>query len=199
MSTIGSEGWTLVHQARQKHYDDRYYGHWLGTRDDGQWIIGRLYPGKSMDDGFRDGEWAYSKRFAGDPSTDNADAALTAYVEMAHNTFVWDRVFDQTVGEAIDLYWAGPEVPDAPKLAAGWAGAESPNPDRVVSSAGCSIAMPLHEAKFLLLHYLRRTELAAKAHLTKGVTVDRHGAVEKVRCATGPIRFEYGYNTYWLT
>ncbi|MFJ4686525.1 hypothetical protein [Streptomyces sp. NPDC088789] len=193
--TVGIEGWTIVHQARQKHYDDRFYGQFLGTREDGRWIVGRMWSGESMDDGFHDGGWDWSKRFAGNPSTDNADAALKAYVEMSYDTFVWDRVFEQRVGEAIDRHWSGPEVPDAPKLAAGWQESDAGhrNPAR-----GHTILLPFHEAKYTLLHFLRSTELGAKAHLTRGVTIDRHQAVELVREATGPVRFEYGYNTYWL-
>ncbi|WP_030660799.1 hypothetical protein [Streptomyces rimosus] len=198
--TIGVEGWTVVHQARQKHYDDRYYGQFLGTRKNDhtgttEWIVGRMYPGQSMNDGFICGAWDYSKRFASPRSTDNADAALKAYVEMSHDTFVWDRIFEQCVGEAIDRHLAGPEIPGAPHLAAGWresdAGHRNPG-------GGHTILLPFHEAKYALLGFLRRTELNAKAHLTRGVTVDRHGAVELVIQATGPIRFEYGYNTYWL-
>ncbi|MCZ0996426.1 hypothetical protein O1L44_30230 [Streptomyces noursei] len=198
VGTVGL-GWTIVHQARQKHYDDRYYGQFLGTRKGktgtAEWIVGRMYPGKSKDDGFRDGEWAYSKHFDGPRSTDNADAALKAYVEMSHKTFVWDRIFEQRVGEAIDRHWSGPEAPDAPKLATGWQESDAGhrNPAR-----GHTILLPFHEAKYYLLHFLRSTELGAKAHLTKGVTIDRHQAVKLVTAATGPIRFEYGYNTYWL-
>ncbi|MEV8601863.1 hypothetical protein AB0465_18515 [Streptomyces griseoviridis] len=197
--TVGGEGWTVVQLDRQKHYDDRFYGQFLGTREgrDGaaEWIVGRLFDGKSADDGFRDGEWAYSKRFAGNPTADNADAALKAYVEMAYDTFVWDRIFEQRVGEAIDRFWAGPEVPGAPKLAAGWQESDAGhrNPGR-----GHTILLPVHEAKYSLLHFLRSTELNAKAYLMKEISIARHQAVELVREATGPIRFEYGYNTYWL-
>ncbi|UXX93945.1 hypothetical protein N7U49_21285 [Streptomyces sp. AD2-2] len=112
--TVGIEGWTIVHSARQKHYDDRFYGQFLGIREDGRWIVGRMWSGESMDDGFHDGGWDWSKRFAGNSSTGNADAALKAYVEMSYDTYVWDRVFEQRVGEAIDRHWAGPEVPGAP-------------------------------------------------------------------------------------
>ncbi|MFF1693069.1 hypothetical protein ACFVXC_05505 [Streptomyces sp. NPDC058257] len=201
-TTVGAEGWTLVHQARQKHYDDRYYGQFLGTRKTGtltpdatEWIVGRLFDGKSPDDGFRDGEWAYSKRFQSTQSTDNADRALKAYVEMSYDTFVWDRVFEQRVGEAIDRHLAGPEVPGAPKLSAGWYRSD-PGPSVPIGSH--TIHLPFHEAKYELLQHLRRTELGAMAHLTRGVTLDRHEAVELASQAKGPIRFEYGYNTYWL-
>ncbi|MFC4498467.1 MULTISPECIES: hypothetical protein [Streptomyces] len=197
--TVGAEGWTVVDVARQRHYDDRYYGQFLGTRTGptghAEWMVGRLFDGKTIDDGFREGEWAYSKRFATDKGTDNADRALKAYVEMAYSTFVWDRIFEQRVGEVIDQHWAGPEVPGAPKLAAGWQESDAGhrNPAR-----GHTILLPFHEAKYKLLHFLRSTELGAKAHLTRGVTIDRHQAVELVREATGALRFEYGYNTYWL-
>ncbi|MEW1922202.1 hypothetical protein [Streptomyces sp. NPDC088360] len=195
MQKIGIEGWTIVHQARQKHYDDMFYGQFLATREDGRWMVGRMFAGESMDDGFRAGEWAFSQRFAGPRSTDNADVALEAYVGMSHVTYVWDRVFEQRVGEAIDQFWAGPEVPNLPKIAAGWQESDAGhrNPAR-----GHTIPLPFHEAKYQLLQYLRRTELGAKAHLTRGVTIDRHQAVELVREATRPVRFEYGYNTYWL-
>lgn len=194
--TVGTEGWTIVHKARKKHYDNRFYGQFLGTReDDGRWIVGRMWSGDSMDDGFHDGGWDWSKRFAGNPSTDNADAALKSYVEMSYDTFVWDRVFEQRTGEAIDRHLAGAEVVGAPKLSAGWFRTDPGHLNRYGSH---TIFLPFHEAKYELLQHLRRTELNAMAHLTKGITVDRHGAVELVTAATGPIRFEYGYNTYWL-
>ncbi|WP_326742851.1 MULTISPECIES: hypothetical protein [unclassified Streptomyces] len=86
--------------------------------------------------------------------------------------------------------------PSAAKLAAGWSETEvagHPTP-----AAGGTILLPFHEARYELLQYLRRTELSARAHLTWRITVDRHGAVERVVQATGPIQFKYGYNTYWL-
>ncbi|WNI17678.1 hypothetical protein [Actinacidiphila sp. ITFR-21] len=197
--TVGAEGWTIVHQARQKHYDDRFYGQFLGTREGriggAEWVVGRLYNGKSADDGFRDGEWAYSRRFQSPNSTDSADAALKAYVEMSYDTFVWDRIFEQRAGEAIDRHLAGPEVDGAPKLSAGWSESDA---GHRVPAAGSTISLPFHEAKYYLLQFLRSTELGAKAHLTRGITLDRHQAVDLVTKATGPVRFEYGYNTYWL-
>ncbi|MFD4949178.1 hypothetical protein ACFWNT_43505 [Streptomyces sp. NPDC058409] len=199
--TAGVEGWTIVHSTRQRHHDDRFYGQFLGSRKhdvtgNTEWIVGRMYPGVSKDDEFIFGEWDYSKHFAGPRSTDNADNALKAYVEMSHDTFVWDRIFDQRVGETIDRHLAGPEVPGASKLAAGWM--ETEVAGHLIPAAGGTILLPFHEARYELLQYLRRTELSAKAHLTRGITVDRHSAVELVVQAAGPIRFEYGYNTYWL-
>ncbi|MDX3020002.1 hypothetical protein [Streptomyces acidiscabies] len=42
---VGVEGWTVVHSARQQHYDDRYYGQFLGTRQGStgiaEWIVAR--------------------------------------------------------------------------------------------------------------------------------------------------------------
>ncbi|MET9656400.1 hypothetical protein [Streptomyces sp. NPDC006510] len=115
---------------------------------------------------------------------------------MSHYTFVWDHILEQRVGEVIDRHLAGPEIPGAAKLAAGWSETEvagHPTP-----AAGGTILPPFHEARCELLQHLRRTELRAKAHLTWRITVDRHGAVELVVQATGPIRFKYGYNTHWL-
>ncbi|MFV0135562.1 hypothetical protein ACLGIH_20460 [Streptomyces sp. HMX87] len=197
---VGGEGWTIVHLARQKHYDDRYYGQFLGAREHApsgstEWIVGRLYPGKSLDDGFVHGEWAYSKRFAERRATDNADAALKAYIEMSHATFVWSRVFEQETGQAIDRHLAGPEVAGAPKLSAGW---QRSDPGPSVPHGSHTIYLPFHEAKYYLLHFLRDTQLSAMAHLTQGVTLDRHQAVDLVVNAIGPVRFDYGYNTYWL-
>ncbi|WP_030894327.1 hypothetical protein [Streptomyces sp. NRRL F-5053] len=194
-TTVGIEGWAIVHQARQKHYNDRYYGQFLGTREGGKWIVGRQYPGASMDDGFRGGEWDYSERFETNRSTDNMDRALKAYVQMSERTFVWDRVFEQRVGEAIDRHLAGLEVLGAPKLSAGW---HRSHPGLSAPIGSHTAHLPFHEAKYKLLQYLRRTELGAMAHLTRGVTLDRHQAVELVIQATGPMRFDYGYNTYWL-
>jgi hypothetical protein len=196
---VGVEGWEIVHQARQKHYDDRFYGQFLGVREgrDGvdNWYVGRMYNGKTVDDGFRDGEWAHGTRFEGPKGTDNADEALKKYVEMSYETYVWDRIFEQRVGEAIDRHWAGPEVAGAPKLAAGWQESDAGHRAPVGSH---TTPLPFHQAKYYLLHFLRSTEMGAKQHLTRGITVDRHGAVELVREASGPVRFEYGYNTYWL-
>ncbi|MEU7155999.1 hypothetical protein AB0A98_06080 [Streptomyces chrestomyceticus] len=189
--TIGVEGWTIVHQARQKHYDDRFYGQFLGTHEDGRWIVGRMWSGKSMDDGFHDGGWDWSRRFAGNPSTGNADAALKAYIEMSHVTFVWDRVFERRVGEAIDRYWAGPEVPGAPKLSAGWCRTPAGLP------AGSTIRLPFHEAKYRLLQYLRGTKSAARPGLNTRAFI-LHDTVEAIRQATGPFRIQYGHNAYWL-
>ncbi|MFD7661294.1 hypothetical protein [Streptomyces sp. NPDC059788] len=189
--TVGAEGWTVVHQARQKHYDDRYYGQFLGTRKDGRWIVGRMWSGRSMDDGFHDGGWDWSKRFAEPSSTDAADAALKSYVEMSHETFVWNRVFEQRVGEAIDAYWAGPEVPGAPRLSAGWCR----TPDGL--PGGSTVGLPFHEAKYRLLQYLRSTESTARADLSPR-TFNLHDAVELIRQANGPFRFQHGYNAYWL-
>lgn len=198
--TIGTEGWTVVHYARQRHYDDRYYGQFLGARKNRytkntEWIVATLHPGQSMNDGLISGEWNTSQRFAGPRSTDNADAALEAYVKTSHETFVWYRIFEQHTGAAIDRYLAGPEVPGAPKLAAGW---QQTSTNGGVPVGSATVYFPLHEAKYHLLHFLRFTQLSAMAHLTEGVTLDRHQAVELVTAATGPVRFEYGYNTYWL-
>ncbi|MEU7318765.1 hypothetical protein [Streptomyces sp. NPDC007083] len=199
--TVGIEGWTIVHQTRQKHYDDRFYGQFLGTREGrnsvAEWIVGRQYDGKSMEDGFRDGEWAYSTRFQGPWATDNADAALKKYVEMSHDTFVWDRIFEQRTGEAIDKHWAGTgsAIADVPRMSAGW---QRSNPGHLAPQGSHTIYLPFYEAKYYLLHFLRSTQLSAMAHLTQGVTLDRHQAVELVTKATGSVRFEYGYNTYWF-
>ncbi|MCX5103481.1 hypothetical protein [Streptomyces sp. NBC_00439] len=61
--TVGVEGWTIVHSTRQRHDDGRFYGQFLGTRKSGtltpdvaEWVVGRLYDGKSAEDGFRNGE-----------------------------------------------------------------------------------------------------------------------------------------------
>ncbi|MGW3153778.1 hypothetical protein [Streptomyces sp. NPDC001089] len=199
-SKVGAEGWTVVHEARQKHYNDRFYGQFLGTRTGPtgrtEWIVGRQHVGRSMEDGLCDGGWAWSRRFAEDRSTDTADAALKAYVDDAQDTFVWDRIFEQRIGEAIDRHWAGAETAGAPKLSAGWHRTD-PGPSQRYGSH--TIFLPLHEARYQLLQMLRSTELNAMAHLTEGVTLDRHQAVETVTQATRPVRFEYGYNTYWLT
>jgi hypothetical protein len=199
---VGTEGWRIVHIAYQRHYDDRYYGQFLGARKNdvtgnGEWIVARLYPGEHRDAGFVYGEWdsSYSKRYAGPRSTDNADAAMKTYIELSHETFVWDRIFEQRTGEAIDRYWAGSEVPAAPKMSAGWQ-QSSANGGMPVGSG--TVSLPFHQAKYCLLHFLRSTQLSAKAHLTEGITLDRHQAVECVINTTKPVRFEYGYNTYWL-
>lgn len=197
---VGVEGWTVVHWARQRHYNDQYYGQFLGARVNTytgvtEWLVATLYPGSSAKDGMRFGEWMTSQRFAGPRSTDNADDALTRYVEKAHETFVWDRIFEQRAGEAIDRYLAGPETHGAPRMAAGWQRSD-PGPSAPFGSA--TIYLPLHEAKYYLLEFLRSTQLSAMAHLTEGVTLDRHQAVELVRQADKPVRFDYGYNTYWL-
>lgn len=198
--TLGPEGWTVVHRARQKRYDDRYYGQFLGARknrytENTEWIVAIMHPGRSMDDGIIGGEWNTSQRFDGPRSTDNADDALKRYVEKSYETYVWDRIFEQDSGEAIDRYLAGPEVDGAPRLSAGW---HLTDPGHLNQYGAHTIGLPLHEAKYTLLHFLRRTQLSAMAHLTEGVTLDRHQAVDLVTKATGPLRFEYGYHTYWL-
>ncbi|MDX3020003.1 hypothetical protein [Streptomyces acidiscabies] len=148
-----------------------------------------------MDNGLRDGEWNTSRRFDGPRSTDNADDALTRYVEKSYETFVRDRIFEQRTGEAIDRYWAGPETDGVPKLSAGWQQSAA-NGGMPVDSR--TVHLPFHQAKYYLLHFLRATQLGGKAHLARGITLDRHQAVERATAATGPVRFEYGYNTYWL-
>ncbi|MGW3273609.1 hypothetical protein ACWDFH_19365 [Streptomyces kronopolitis] len=199
-TTVGPEGWATVHSARQKHYDGKFYGQFLGARknrytENTEWIVATMYPGRSMDDGFRGGEWNTSQRFDGPRSTDNADDALKRYVEKSYETFVWNRTFEQDTGEAIDRYLAGPEAAGAPKLSAGW---HLTDPGHLNQYGGHTIDLPLHEARYKLLQFLRRTKLSAMAHLSKGVTLDRHQAVELATAATGPLRFEYGYHTYWL-
>ncbi|WP_327357749.1 hypothetical protein [Streptomyces sp. NBC_01304] len=32
-NTLGPEGWTVVHRTRQRHYDGRFYGQFLGVRE----------------------------------------------------------------------------------------------------------------------------------------------------------------------
>ncbi|MFH9731806.1 hypothetical protein [Streptomyces sp. NPDC017260] len=194
--TVGGEGWQIVHLARQRQHDNRYYGQFLGTRKNGhtgrtEWAVGRLFVGKSAHDGFVNGEWAYSKRFAEPRSTDNADAAMKAYVEMSHDTLVWDYIFEQRVGEAIDRHWAGPEVAGAPKMAAGWCRTPEGLP------AGTTINLPLHEAKYHLLQYLRSTKSTARPDVNPRAFI-LHDTVELIRQTTGPFRIQYGINAYWL-
>lgn len=198
---VGVEGWTVVHRARQRHYDGKFYGQFFGARQNQhtkntEWLVATMHPGRSADNGFRGGEWNTSQRFDSPLSTHNADDALKRHVEKSYETFVWERIFEQRVGEAIDRYLAGPEVAGAPKLSAGW---QRSGAGGAVPVGSHTVHLPLHEAKYYLLHFLHSIQLGAMAHLTQGVTLDRHEAVELASKATGPVRFEYGYNTYWLT
>lgn len=197
--TLEAEGWTIVHQARQRHDDGVYYGQFLGARNNPEtteWLVATMHPGRGMDDGFIDGRWKDSQSFAGPRSADNADDALELYVETAGvETFVWSGFLKQYTGAAIDWYLAGPEVVGAPRLSAGW---QESDAGPGVPCGGHTICLPFHRAKFELLQYLRRTKLNAMPPLTPSVTIDRHQAVQLAVEATGPVRFEYGYNTYWL-
>ena len=87
-TTLGAEGWTVVHSARQRHYDGKFYGQFLGARKNDytgntEWIVATMEPGQSVGDGFRGGEWNTSQRFDGPRSTHNADDALNRYVEKS--------------------------------------------------------------------------------------------------------------------
>ena len=96
---LGPEGWTLIHQRRAQVAENAWDGVWLGTREDGRWIVGRMLRGTGIHDGFRDGEWSYSKRFAG---VDAPKAALAEYLEMAKLAGVFTPLFGARAGQAVD-------------------------------------------------------------------------------------------------
>ncbi|MFI7083940.1 hypothetical protein ACIBUR_10070 [Streptomyces anulatus] len=190
------QGWTIVTQTRQQVSPDHMQGVFLATCGE-RWMVGRQYDGKKGTTGFsEDGEWWHARYFDGDTGTDNLLAALDAYPDAAMKAAVWDRMFHQDATESVCRFLAGGEEAGRPKLSAGWKQTEVLSGIPVTSS---TIPMPFHEAKYELLWFIIwSTRLSAKVHLTKGVTMSRHEAVTLVREATGPIRFEMGYNTYWL-
>ncbi|MEV7902102.1 hypothetical protein [Streptomyces anulatus] len=189
-------GWTIVTQTRQETAFDHMQGVFLATCGD-RWVAGRQYDGKEGSTGFtEDGEWWYGSHFSAKSATENMLGALDRYSELAMKADVWTRMFTQDATQSLCRLLAGPERPDLPKLSAGW---RESDPGHRNPGGGVTEPLPFHEAKYHLLWFLIwSTRLNAMDHLTEGVTIDRHQAHTLVREATGPVRFELGYNTYWL-
>jgi hypothetical protein len=189
-------GWTIVTHTRRQVAENHLQGVFLATSGTA-WVAGRQFDGKRGSSGFSEwGEWWYGRHFTGGNATENMMDALKAYPELAMKADVWHRLFEQDAAESLCRFLAGPPRPDLPKLSAGWKQTE------VLSGipvAGSTILLPFHEAKYhLFWDLIWTTRLSAMEHLTRGVTIDRHEAHQRVKDATGPIRFEFGYNTYWL-
>ncbi|MFJ3270943.1 hypothetical protein [Streptomyces sp. NPDC086776] len=196
MSSTVVNGWTIVTQTRQEVSPNHFQGVFLATGRGGHWVAGRHFDGKKGSTGFSEcGEWWHGSHFTLGNPTENMLAALEAYPELAMKAAVWHRLFEQTAAQTLCRFLAGPRRDDLPLLSAGWRESDA---GHRLPAAGSTIALPFHEAKYQLFWYLHSTRLGAKAHLTEGVTIDRHEAYTRVRDATGPLRFELGYNTYWL-
>ncbi|MEV6309930.1 hypothetical protein AB0M10_15195 [Streptomyces sp. NPDC051840] len=195
MSSPVVQGWTIVTQLRKELSPDHMQGVFLATTGP-RWIIGRQYDGPSGSSGFIDEEWWHGRYFTMGSPTENMMAALDAYPEAAMKAGVGDRMTAQDATQSLARFLAGPERPGRAHVSAGWQ--ESDSGHRNPGGASTEL-LPLHEAKAELFWFLLwSTRLNAMERLTKGVTIDRQEAHSLVRGATGPIRFDFGYNTYWL-
>ncbi|MFE6746017.1 hypothetical protein ACFVGM_09210 [Kitasatospora purpeofusca] len=196
--TTAANGWQIIHQARVK--DPRtgeYDGQWLGWKDDIKWVVGRQFRGP-WTDGFDEfGGWASSHYFVDSYSEhQNRVRAVKDYLEMAERTtHVWTSVFEQQVQETIDRHLAGRGPTESSALlAAGW----REGPRAGGSALGSTVPLKLTDAKYALLGYLRGTQASAHLDITPH-SISYEQAEELIVGAGGPIRFEFGRNTYWLS
>ncbi|MFI9271936.1 hypothetical protein ACIGXM_14615 [Kitasatospora sp. NPDC052896] len=192
-----ANGWKIIHQARVKDpRSGEHDGQWLGWDGETEWIVGRQFTGKEPDGFDRSGAWWYSHYFVGKPSDhQNRVGAVADYLEMAEKTtHVWTSIFEQRVRETIDRHLAGRvPVESTALLAAGWAEGQRAGG----SALGSTVPLKLTDAKYELLGYLRRTEHSAALSITPN-SITYEQAEGLIVAATGPIRFEFGRNTYWL-
>ncbi|MFM9442563.1 hypothetical protein [Streptomyces acidiscabies] len=191
--------WKIIHRTRTEVRSGVFEGVFLGVDGD-RWIAGRMYTGKAMSDGFgENGEWWYSHSFASPNRSGvrNMRDAVASYIEMGRAALVGDVVFERSTWDTVDRYLVG-QVPldGVADMAAGW---EQTGADRSVNALGGSTyLLPAALAKRQLLGYLRRTASEAGPPPTRqGLSLDE--AYERVIDADGPVRFEVGRNTYWLT
>lgn len=196
MKSTVVNGWTIITQTRQEVSPNHFQGVFLATRG-AHWVAGRQYDGQKGSTGFNEsGEWWHGRHFTLGNPTENMHAALDAYPDLAMKADVWDRIFAQRAAQSLCRFLAGPSRDDLPTLSAGWSRSDA---GHGIPVSGTTIQLPFHEAKYELFWFLVwTTRLSAMEHLTKGVTIDRNEAYTRVREATGPLRFELGYNTYWL-
>ncbi|MEV5264763.1 hypothetical protein [Streptomyces werraensis] len=149
------QGWTIVHHKRVL-WRGAYDGVFLGERD-GNWIAGRMWAGKSMDDGFsEDGEWWYASYYDSphEHEAGKAMSALDRYIRLAEDAGnCWDGMFNQRAGEAIDRHWAR-RVPldQVADMSAAWVHSDLCGEVRHVF-----YLMPAVEAKNELLGLMRRS------------------------------------------
>lgn len=149
------QGWGIVHQKRTLWRGD-FDGVFLGERD-GNWIAGRMWAGKTMDDGFGENdEWWYASYYDSDNEHEvqRAHRALARYIGMAEDAGnCWDHMFDQRAGEAIDRHWAK-RVPldGVADMQADWV-----HPDLPGDVRGGTYLLPAAEAKYELLGLMRRS------------------------------------------
>ncbi|QNP74995.1 hypothetical protein IAG44_40005 [Streptomyces roseirectus] len=190
--------WRVVHRTRAEVQPGVFEGVFLGV-DGVRWMAGRMFTGRSMNDGFDgNGAWWYSHYYmsAERSAVRNMRGALAAYTEVAGSALVWDAAFDRSVQEAVGRYLAALIPLDGvPDMAASWerTGAASVN-----ALGGGTYLLPAAEAKRELLGYLHRTAPDTGTHPAgQGLSLDE--AYERVIGARGPVRFEVGRNTYWLT
>jgi hypothetical protein len=190
--------WTIVHQRRQEIRAGRFEGIFLGNDRD-RWMAGRMFTGRSWHDGFSPtGEWWYSTYCDQKNATDNMRDALAAYLRLSHTTEVWDGLFEQRAGEAIDRRLASlVSLDGVHDLSAGWRVTNYRPP--LAPLGGNTYLLPAREAKYELLGYMRRTEgSAGVAIVPPGTTLTLHEAYQEVIRATGPTAFELGRYTYSL-
>ncbi|MET8983261.1 hypothetical protein ABZX85_47620 [Streptomyces sp. NPDC004539] len=160
-----------------------------------------MYTGKSISDGFdKNGEWWYSHCFGVSGEAGfvcNMRKAVSGYMEVAREALLWDVVFEWAAGDAVDRYLVR-RVPlgGVADMSAGWRRtADGPS---VNALGGSTVLLPAVLAKRQLLGYLRRTAPEAGSH-PAGEGLDLDEAYEQVISTSGPVRFEMGRNTYWLT
>ncbi|WP_416968228.1 hypothetical protein [Streptomyces sp. 4F14] len=191
--------WKIIHYTRVEVRSGVFDGVFLGVDGD-RWIAGRMYTGKTMSDGFdENGEWRYShsctspNRFG----VRNMRDAIASYIEMGRAALVGDVVFERSTWDTVDRYLVG-QVPldGVADLAAGWE--RTAVGGSVNALGGSTYLLPATLAKRQLLGYLRRTvSEAGQPSTCQGLSLDE--AYEQVIGADGPVRFEVGRNTYWLT
>ncbi|MEU1816164.1 hypothetical protein ABZ543_13335 [Streptomyces roseifaciens] len=201
--------WKIVTSRREAFYDHRrdkypngrYEGIFLGN-DGEDWVVGRMFTGASMTDGFHeDGGWWYSSYYDSPDrdATAKREAAIKRYFERASDIGLGDGIFQQRTHEAVEQHLSRlVDVSDVHDLAAGWHETDpAPGMGRLASTY---YLFPPQTAKYHLLGELRRTRTGCGAdRVPAGYGVSVHDAYELVINATGPIRFTLGYYTYWLS
>lgn len=194
--------WTVIHQKRAETRSGEFEGIFLGV-DGSRWIAGRMYTGASLSDGFdRTGEWWYSHYFGVSDDVGFARTvreAVAGYLEMARAALLWDVVLEQNATDAVDRYLAELIPLDGvADMAAGWRRTDGGT--SVNALGGTTSLLPAVVAKRQLLGFLRRTEPESESAPSpdgQGPGLDE--AYERAIGAGGPLVFEAGRNTYWLT
>jgi hypothetical protein len=179
-----AQGWTLV-QVRRREWRGEFDGVFLGEQD-GKWMAGRQYLGKSMRDGFGpDGEWWYATYFDYEHEHEayRARRALAEYIRLS---------------EAIDRHWANRVSLDGVyDMSTDWV-----FPGLTGDVAGMTYMLPASEAKYELLQYMRRSYSVQEAfrEADQGRTSpELPDAFDAAISAVGPLAVTVGGARYRLS